>query len=151
MFLANLPLTVAVIAAILRLLGLAPFSFVTQYAVVVAIVLEVPLLLVALSIRSRDRHGAQIREQALSNQDALTGLLAPHLFHDRLQQVVARHKRDREDAAIVFIDLVNHDAHQGGVRHRRSPSRACCAASSSCAAWCAMSTPSGASARPASA
>ena len=108
-FVAYLPLTAAVLAAVLRLLGLLPFSFTTQYAPVVAIVLEVPLLLVALSIRSRDRHATQIREQALSSQDALTGLLAPHLFRDRLQQVVARYKRDKEDAAIVFIDLVNHE------------------------------------------
>lgn len=108
-FIAYLPLTAAVLASLLRILGLLPFSFLTQYAAVVAIVIEVPLLLVALSIRSRDRHAAQIREQALSSQDALTGLLAPHLFRDRLQQVIARYKRDKEDAAIVFIDLVNHD------------------------------------------
>jgi GGDEF domain-containing protein len=66
--------------------------------VVLGIALEVPLLLVALSIRSRERHGAQIREQALSSQDALTGLLAAHLFHDRLRQVVARYRRDRHSA-----------------------------------------------------
>jgi GGDEF domain-containing protein len=67
------------------------------------------MLLMALSIRSRERHGAQIREQALSSQDALTGLLAAHLFHDRLRQVVARHRRDRHAAAVVFIDLVNYN------------------------------------------
>jgi diguanylate cyclase (GGDEF)-like protein len=107
-FVAGLPLALAVVAAVLRFVGLLPFSFVTQYATVVAIVLEVPLLLVALSIRSRDRHGAQIREQALANQDALTGLLAAHLFHDRLAQAITRFKRDGVDAAIVFVDLVNH-------------------------------------------
>jgi len=94
--------------ALLRLVGVVPVSFGSQYAIVVAMAIEVPLLLVALNIRSRERHGAHIRELALSSQDALTGLLAPHLFHDRLRQVVARHKRDREDAAIIFIDLVNH-------------------------------------------
>jgi diguanylate cyclase (GGDEF)-like protein len=105
---AYLPLSVAVLLAVLRLFGLLPTSFGTQYAVVLGIALEVPLLLVALSIRSRERHGAQIREQALSSQDALTGLLAAHLFHDRLRQVVARHRRDRHAAAVVFIDLVNY-------------------------------------------
>jgi two-component system, sensor histidine kinase LadS len=106
--LAYLPLTIAVGMALLRLVGLMPVSFGTQYAIVVAMAIEVPLLLVALNIRSRERHGAHIRELALSSQDALTGLLAPHLFHDRLRQVVARHKRDKEDAAVIFIDLVNH-------------------------------------------
>ena len=105
---AYAPLTAAVLAAMLRLQGWLPTSFLTQYAVVVAMILEVPLQLLALSIRSRDRHGAQIREQALASQDALTGLLSQHLFHDQLRQVVARFNRDRDDAAIVFIDLANH-------------------------------------------
>jgi diguanylate cyclase (GGDEF)-like protein len=105
---AYLPLSLAVVASVVRTFGWLPVSFGTQYAVVVALAVEVPLLLIALSIRSRERHGAQIREQALSTQDALTGLLAPHLFNDRLRQVVARHKRDGDSAAVVFIDLVNH-------------------------------------------
>lgn len=110
---AYVPLAASVLAAIARLLGWLPTSFATQYAVVLAIVFEVPMLLVALSIRSRDRHGAQIREQALASQDALTGLLAPHLFQDRLRQAVTRFRRDREDAAVVFIDLVNHSRIKG--------------------------------------
>jgi diguanylate cyclase (GGDEF)-like protein len=106
--LASAPLCLAVVLAAMRLFGWLPVSFGTQYALLVAMAIEVPLLLVALAIRSRDRHGAEIRELALSTQDALTGLLAAHLFHDRLRQVVARHKRDGGNAAIVFIDLVNY-------------------------------------------
>jgi len=105
---AYLPYALALIVSVVRLFGWLPVSFGTQYAIVVAMTIQVPLLLVALNIRSRERHGAEIREQALSSQDALTGLLAPHLFHDRLRQVVARYKRDRENSAIVFIDLVNY-------------------------------------------
>jgi diguanylate cyclase (GGDEF)-like protein len=105
---AYIPLTTAVILAVVRMFGWLPVSFGTQYAVVAAMAVEVPLLLVALTLRSRERHGAQIRELALSTQDALTGLLAAHLFHDRLRQVVSRYKRDGDNAAIVFIDLVNH-------------------------------------------
>lgn len=105
---AYLPLSIAVLLAVMRIFGVLPTSFGTQYAVVLGIALEVPLLLVALSIRSRERHSTQIREQALSSQDALTGLLAAHLFHDRLRQVVARHRRDRHSAAVVYIDLVNY-------------------------------------------
>jgi diguanylate cyclase (GGDEF)-like protein len=105
---AYLPYAVALVVSVVRLFGWLPVSFGTQYSIVVAMAVQVPLLLVALNIRSRERHGAEIREQALSSQDALTGLLASHLFHDRLRQVVARYKRDRENAAIVFIDLVNY-------------------------------------------
>jgi diguanylate cyclase (GGDEF)-like protein len=107
-FAAQLPMVVAVVATVFRALGWADVPYVSQYLVVLGLVIEVPLMLVALFIRARDRHSAEIREQALSTQDALTGLLAPHLFQDRLRQVVTRHRRDGESAAIVYIDLVNH-------------------------------------------
>lgn len=105
---AYAPLCLSVLLVMLRIFGVLPISFATQYAVVLGSALEVPLLLVALSIRSRERHGAQIREQALANQDALTGLLAGHLFHDRLRQVVSRFSRERQCAAVLYIDLVNY-------------------------------------------
>lgn len=107
-FFAQLPMVAAVLATVLRMLGWGQAAFVPQYAVVVALAVEVPLMLVALFIRSRDRHSAEVREQALSTQDALTGLLPAHLFSDRLRQVVARHRRDGEPAAVMYIDLVNH-------------------------------------------
>jgi len=107
-FAAYLPMAVAVLLGVLRVFGWVALSSITQYAVVAAMAVEVPLLLVALFIRSRDRHGAQVREQALSTQDALTGLLAPHLFTDRLRQVVVRHRRAGQNAAVIYIDLVNY-------------------------------------------
>ncbi len=106
--LAYVPLSLALGMALVRLFGWLPESFGTQYAIVAAMAVEVPLLMVALNLRSRERHGAHIRELALSSQDALTGLLAPHLFHDRLRQVVARYQRDKQNAAVVLIDLVNY-------------------------------------------
>ena len=105
---AYTPLGLAVMLTLLRVFGVIAANWFTRYGVVIAMAIEVPLLMVALNIRSRERHGAQIREQALSNQDALTGLLSSHLFKDRLRQVVSRYKRDHESAAIIFIDLVNY-------------------------------------------
>jgi diguanylate cyclase (GGDEF)-like protein len=107
-FAAQFPLMAAVVVTVTRNLGWADLVFVPQNVVLVGLAIEVPLLLVALFIRSRDRHSAAVREQALSTHDALTGLLAPHLFVDRLQQVVARHRRDGESAAVMYIDLINH-------------------------------------------
>jgi len=88
--------------------GLLHVNWFTQFGVAASMGVEVPLLLVALSIRLRERHGAQARAGALASQDALTGLLAEHLFRDRLRQVVTRARRDAEPAAVVMIDLVNH-------------------------------------------
>jgi diguanylate cyclase (GGDEF)-like protein len=107
-FAAQLPMVVAVLVTVARSLGWAELPTVSQNLVVGALAVEVPLLLVALFIRSRDRHGAEVREQALSTHDALTGLLAPHLFQDRLRHVVTRFQRERQSAAIMYIDLVNY-------------------------------------------
>jgi two-component system, sensor histidine kinase LadS len=93
---------------VFRTLGWADIVVSSQYLVVASLTVEVPLLLVALFIRSRDRHSAQVREQALSSHDGLTGLLAPHLFTDRLRQVVTRFRRNGENAAVMYIELVNH-------------------------------------------
>lgn len=107
-FAAYLPMVFSLLLGMARVFGWAQVSGPSQYAVVVAMAIEVPLLLVALFIRSRDRHRAEVREQALSTRDALTGLLAPHLFTDRLRQVVARHRRDGLEGAVMYIALVNH-------------------------------------------
>jgi GGDEF domain-containing protein len=107
---AYLPLAVALAATLGRVFGLAPASWANQYGMVAAMAFQVPLLLVALSIHSRERHGATTRELALSSQDALTGLLAPHLFHDRLRQMAARNRSGGESAAVLFIDLANYPA-----------------------------------------
>lgn len=107
-FFAQLPMVLSVLLNVFRTIGWVDLPPLSQYLVVASLTIEVPLLLVALFIRSRDRHSAQVREQALSSHDGLTGLLAPHLFTDRLRQVVARHKRDGQNAAVMYISLVNH-------------------------------------------
>ena len=107
-FFAYAPLAFTVILATFRALGLLPLSWVVQYGVVAAMLLEVPLLMVALNIRSRERHAAQTRSEAMVTQDALTGLLTGHLFQDRLQQAVRRSSKSGEHAAVVYIALVNH-------------------------------------------
>ena len=102
---AYLPLAAAVVLTLTRTFGLAPASWANQYGLVAAMAVQVPLLLVALSIHSRESHGATTRQLALSTQDALTGVLAAHLFHDRLRQLVARKP---EGAAVLFVDLANY-------------------------------------------
>ncbi len=107
-FWAYMPLAASVLLAVLRALGWVPISWIVQYGVVTAMLIEVPLLMVALNIRSRERHASQTREEAMATQDALTGLLVEPLFKDRLQQAVRRSRRNGEHAAVVLVSLVNH-------------------------------------------
>jgi diguanylate cyclase (GGDEF)-like protein len=105
---AYTPMAIAVSLILLRVAGVIPSVWLAQYGIVIAMAAQVPLLLVALNLRSRERHSAEIREQALASQDALTGLLAPHLFQDRLRQAISWFKRDHESSAVIVIDLVNY-------------------------------------------
>ena len=74
----------------------------------IGLIIEVPILLIALNMRSRERHSVEARAQVIVSQDALTGLLTEPLFNDRLKQVIGRAKRYKEPAAVVYIDLVNY-------------------------------------------
>ncbi|NJS36166.1 MAG: diguanylate cyclase [Brachymonas sp.] len=107
-FFAYFPLALAVLLAIARAFGLVQVSWVVQYGVMVALLIEAPMMMVALNVRSRDRHEISTREQAMATQDALTGLLKEHIFDDRIRQALLRHKKRREDAAVVLISLVNY-------------------------------------------
>ncbi len=102
------PLALATLLIIAGLLGLPSVSWISQYGLMAGLTLEVPLLLVALNLRSRERHGVEARAQAMVSHDALTGLLAAHLFHDRFRQVLARARRYQEPAAVAYIELVNY-------------------------------------------
>ncbi len=107
---AYAPLAVAVLLALARAYGWIGVSWVAQYSVVVALLLEAPMMMVALHVRSRQRHEINTRELAMTTQDALTGLLTEHIFDDRVRQTLARSIKRREDAAIVLISLVNHQS-----------------------------------------
>jgi two-component system, sensor histidine kinase LadS len=107
---AYTPLAFAVLLAIARAYGWIIVSWVVQYGVVVALLIEAPMMMVALHVRSRQRHEISTREQAMNTQDALTGLLNEYIFDDRIKQTLARSIKRREDAAVVLISLVNYQS-----------------------------------------
>lgn len=102
------PMAVATLLLLLNVVGFMPASWLSRYGLMIGLIFEMPLLLIALNMRSRERHSVEARAQALVSQDALTGLLTPHIFQDRFKQIVLRARRQREDAAIVYIELVNY-------------------------------------------
>ncbi len=108
-FLSFLPLGAAVLVAIARAYGWVTISWWVQYGVVASLIVEVPMMMVALNMRSRERHEMRMREQTLSTQDALTGLLSEPIFDDRLKQTALRFARRREDATVMLISLVNYE------------------------------------------
>jgi len=102
------PTAMATVLLVSNAMGGLASSWLTRYGLMIGLIVEVPLLLIALNLRSRERHGAEVRAQTMPTHDALTGLLTAHLFQDRLRQIVLRAKRYKEPAAVVYIKLANY-------------------------------------------
>ena len=102
------PMSFAVLMVVVNVLGYVSSTWLSRYGLMLGLTFQVPLLLVALNIRSRERHNVEARAHALYSQDALTGLLAAHIFQDRCKQIVNRARRHKEHAAVVYIELVNY-------------------------------------------
>jgi GGDEF domain-containing protein len=98
----------ATVLLVTNVMGFVPSSWLTRYGLMIGLIVEIPLLLIALNFRSRERHGVEARAQTMPTNDALTGLLTGHLFQDRLRQVILRTNRHKEPAAVVYIQLVNY-------------------------------------------
>ena len=108
--LAYAPLGVSIVLVVVRLYGWITASWLTFDASAAASALAVPLLLGALSARSRDRHGVRTRVNKLTQQDALTGLLSASAFEQQLKGAVSGAIMRREAAAVVVVEVVNLQA-----------------------------------------
>lgn len=107
---AHVPLALATSLTALAFIGVIAASWFTQYAAVIAILIEVPLSLVALNIRSRNRHSAMIHRQDAATRDALTGLMTASLFEKELELAVAAAKLNRHlSPAVVYFDFCNYE------------------------------------------
>jgi GGDEF domain-containing protein len=102
------PLALTVAMALARVLGWIESSWVAEYALILALTVNMPLLFGALNSRSQERRSVELRRLASASQDPLTGLLKRGPFVARLQQAVARYQRRGEPAAVAVIELINH-------------------------------------------
>lgn len=92
---------------IMRNLDMVPISFYSQFGAQIGAALEIPLVLVALYFRSRDRRDNQVRLSALSRTDPLTGVASHRLLMDRLEHLLERHQRDPQIGAVLRVRMVN--------------------------------------------
>lgn len=91
----------------LRTLGVLPLSIATQYGAQIGATLEIPLLMVALYMRSRERRDNQARVGALTRMDPLTGVGNHRVLLQRLDSLLLRQQRDPGAGAVVRVRLGN--------------------------------------------
>jgi GGDEF domain-containing protein len=109
MLLGAVPLAVTVGVSLTRVTGLLPNSWLSEYTLVLALAMDLPLLFGAVDSRSVERRSVELRRVASASQDPLTGLLRRIPFFARMDQAVMRHQRRGEGATIAFIELANLD------------------------------------------
>ena len=100
-------LLVGSMAPILRNMQLVPLSFMTQYGAQIGAALEIPLLLIALSLRNRERRDNQVRIGALSRVDPLTGTANHRVMLARLEQLLRHQQRDPEAGVVIRVRIGN--------------------------------------------
>jgi two-component system, sensor histidine kinase LadS len=104
-----LPVVLAALFPVIRNFGLVRTGFLAQYAVTLGAAIEVPMLMYAITQRSARLRDMRVREQALLQKDALTGLADERRFLNKLHNSLLRARRHRHRLGILHVNLVNHD------------------------------------------
>jgi diguanylate cyclase (GGDEF)-like protein len=109
MLVGAVPLALAVLVALGRVTGWLQHWWLTEYALVLALTFDLPMVFGALNSRSEERHSVELRRLAAASQDALTGLMKRGPFTARLRQAIGRFQRRGEGAAVAVIELANYE------------------------------------------
>src|SRR6185369_2365862 len=119
-------------------LGWLPATFVTQYGVQIGAVLEIPLVLIGLYFRSRERRDNRFRLEALSKTDPLTGVGNHRVLMDRLQHLLVRSYRDSILGTVLRVHVANLEVIRAG--HGREAAEAAMVRAAECVAREAAAT-----------
>ncbi|MEO8654866.1 MAG: 7TM diverse intracellular signaling domain-containing protein [Ramlibacter sp.] len=101
-------LTVGTLFTLFRNLDWMPVSFATQYGPQIGGALEIPLILIGLYFRSRERRDNRVRLEALAHTDPLTGVGNHRVLVERLQVLLGR--RSAFSGALLQVHVANLDA-----------------------------------------
>lgn len=118
--------------ALMHNLGWLPASFITQYGVQIGAALEIPLVLIGLYFRSRERRDNRVRVEALSDTDPLTGVGNHRVLMARLEHLLGRSRRDSLLGAVLRVHVANLDTIRK--RHGREAAAAAMVQAAECVA-----------------
>jgi GGDEF domain-containing protein len=95
---------------LIRNLGLIQASFLTNNGPQFGAALEIPLVLIGLYFRGRERRDSRIRLEALTHTDPLTGLGNHRVLMARLNLLLRRARRDPSLGGVIRVHVANLDA-----------------------------------------
>jgi GGDEF domain-containing protein len=91
----------------MRNLGVLPMNTVTQYGAQLGAAVEIPLLMIGLYLRSRDRRDALVRRAALQTRDPVTGLANDRVTRERVDHLVERLALQPGSACVMRVRVGN--------------------------------------------
>jgi diguanylate cyclase (GGDEF)-like protein len=103
-------LTTGTLFTLFRNLDWLPVSFATQYGPQIGGSLEIPLILIGLYFRSRERRDNRVRLDALAHTDPLTGVGNHRVLMERLQNLLGRGRRAPFLGAVLQVHVANLNA-----------------------------------------
>jgi two-component system, sensor histidine kinase LadS len=89
--------------------GLVGVDFWTQYGTQIGVILELPVVIVILMLRSQHRRENTRRVRGVDRVDPATGLINEYVFLERLKRMMARSRRLKYKSAVMLVDVVNSD------------------------------------------
>ncbi|MDI1274153.1 7TM diverse intracellular signaling domain-containing protein [Polaromonas sp.] len=95
---------------VLRNMQLLPVSFMTQYGAQLGVALEIPLLLVALYLRTQERRDNRARVEAMARIDPLTGAVNHRVMLERLHRLLIAQLREPALGAVLRVRIGNLQA-----------------------------------------
>lgn len=102
-----LMLVAGALLPLLQNLGVLETSFLTESGTQLGAALEIPLLLVGLYFRSRERRANRLRLEQMATTDPLTGLANHRVLFRRLEQLLKAARRDRSLGAVYRVHVAN--------------------------------------------
>jgi 7TM diverse intracellular signalling/7TMR-DISM extracellular 2 len=106
--LAYLPLILTLISAVVENIGWLPAGWLPYYAPLYALVIEMPILMVALHLHAKTQYGITVRKNTLSSIDPTTGFITSTHFLDTLENLCDEAEVEGQDIAIAYIEATLH-------------------------------------------
>jgi two-component system, sensor histidine kinase LadS len=108
MALGFLPVVLGVLPPLMHNTGLMETNFLTQYGVTLGSVLEMPILMYGLVLRSATRREGRARTAGLPTRDALTGLSNTRDLLSHIHGAMTRAARYKQQYGLVLVELTNY-------------------------------------------
>ena len=106
------PLVIASAIPLAQVYGLIETGFLAVYSTLIGAAIQLPIILIVLTMRSHHRRENTRRIAGLDRLDPATGLINEHVFSVRLTRMIARSELLKHQSAVMLIDVVNSEVVQ---------------------------------------